>query len=291
MEKHFLVTVSEDKRALYGARFVGTFFEEKESLRITLFYTAPRPPHLWEGERSHESVALQQEQARQYEAKGHRAIRAAQAELRALGVADDRMDSKLLVRQYSKVMDIVQEAAKGMYDAAVFGRRGLSWLEEAFEESVTAGLLEQEIRFPLWICRKTEGERRHVLVCLDGSEPSYRIVDHVGYVLADEPRHDVTLMMVAGKGASGEKDPERVFAKGRELLSVHDVSAERVQSRVVEAASVVKAIKKEADAGRYAAVAVGRTGSGQGFLQKIFMGSVSSALARELEGAALWVSR
>ena len=52
---------------------------------------------------------------------------------------------------------------------------------------------------------------------------------------------------------------------------------------------VRKAILDEAEQGRYAAVAVGRTGAGQGLLEKIFMGSVSDTLFRELERAALWV--
>lgn len=293
MEKHLLVTVSEDKRALHGARFVGHLFRNKERLKITLFYTAPRAPHLWEGERSSESVALQRDQARVYEAKGRNAINAAKAEFHALGFKDDQLDFKLLVRKYSKVMDIIQEAQQGLYDAAVLGRRGLSWLEEAFEESVTKGLLEQGASIPLWICRKTDPDRRHVLVCLDGSDPAYRIVDHVGFILKEEPEHHVTLLTVAGKGMPEGKDPEMIQDRARKLLADSGWPDERVRSMILESGSVVKTIAKETEAGRYAAVATGRTGTGQGFLGKIFMGSVSWGLFRELGGggAALWISR
>ena len=55
-ERHLLVTVSEQQSALYGVQFVGHFFSNKEGLKITLFYTAPKPPVLWEGERTRESV-------------------------------------------------------------------------------------------------------------------------------------------------------------------------------------------------------------------------------------------
>jgi len=291
VEKHLLVAVSEDKRALYGARFVGHFFSNKEGMKITLFYTTPKPPQLWENERSHETVAQQQEQARQYEKKGRRALESGRAELRAHGFKDEQLESKLLARRYSKVMDIVQEAHMGLYDAVVLGRRGLSWIEEAFEESVTKGILEQEFTFPIWMCRQHDLERRNVLVCVDGSDESLRIVDHVGFMLRDEPGHDVTLLMVdTGKSAEG-REPEAVLAKSRDTLLANGVPEERVRNLVLKGSNVIKTIKKEAEEGRYAVVAVGRTGAGQGLLQKIFMGSVSWGLFRELEGLTLWVSR
>ena len=47
----------------------------------------------------------------------------------------------------------------------------------------------------------------------------------------------------------------------------------------------------EADRGRYAAVAVGRSDRHRGVLSQMFTGSVTMALFRKLRGAALWVSR
>ena len=56
MHKHFLLTVSDDRSALYGARFVNAFFENKDEVKFTLLYIAPRtgqqetmedPPDPW----------------------------------------------------------------------------------------------------------------------------------------------------------------------------------------------------------------------------------------------------
>ncbi len=40
MEKHLMITVSEDKSCLSAARFAGSFFSDKQNLKITLFNTA-----------------------------------------------------------------------------------------------------------------------------------------------------------------------------------------------------------------------------------------------------------
>ncbi|MEJ2025767.1 MAG: hypothetical protein P8Y00_12285 [Deltaproteobacteria bacterium] len=81
MEKHLLVTVSEQPSALNGIRFVGRFFSSKEEIKLTLLYIAPRPPAVWEDERTHDRVTQIEQKARQYEAKGRKALEDAKREL------------------------------------------------------------------------------------------------------------------------------------------------------------------------------------------------------------------
>lgn len=42
MDRHFLITVSDQKSALYGARFVGDFFPDKTNIKPTLFTRHPK---------------------------------------------------------------------------------------------------------------------------------------------------------------------------------------------------------------------------------------------------------
>lgn len=185
MEKHFLVTVSERKSVFYGVRFMGHLFSNKEEMRVTLFYTAPRPPTVWTEERTHESVAESERQAKQFEVKGRDALETAKEELIKLGFKRECIGTRFQVRRFSKVEDIIQEGAQGLYDAVILGRRGLSLLEAAFDESITKKLLKEKINFPIWICRMPDLERKNVLVCVDGSEPFSRMADHVGFILGD----------------------------------------------------------------------------------------------------------
>jgi hypothetical protein len=166
----------------------------------------------------------------------------------------------------------------------------LSWLEEAFfDESVSKGLLEKKADFPLWICRRPEQERKDVLLCLDGSDAAFRMADHVGFVLGQERRHSVTLLAVKKPGAALKEATESILSRGREHLMNNSFPGEMIKTRVVEAGNVAKAILREAEQGRFAAVALGRRGRDQGIFKNIFMGSVSTFLFQELEKTALWV--
>ena len=284
MERHLLLTVSEKPDSLFGCRFVGNFFSGKKEMKITLFYLTPKPPGVFESDPESEL------QTRKSEAKGRQALQAAKGELLKMGFKEEQVATKLRARRVSKVMDIIQEGAAGRYDAVVLGRRGLSWLEQAYDESVTKGMLQQTVDFPLWICRRPDLERKNVLGCVDGSEGSHRMLDHIGFILGHDENHTVTLLTVAKKEKTADKRPEDLLSKSRELLLASGIAADRINTKVIAEASPDKAILKEAAAGGFAAVAAGRTGTGKGLLKKIFVGSVSDTLFQTLEGAALWLA-
>jgi len=290
-DRHLLVTVSEQQSALYGVQFVGHFFSNKQGLKITLFYTAPKPAALWDGERTHESVRQSERQAKEYEVKGQKALAAAKKTLRTLGFHEGQIATKLVVRQQSKAMDIIREGEQGLYDAVVLGRRGLSWLEQVFDESTSKDLLEKELTFPLWLCRRPDLGRKNILLCMDGSEAAYRMADHTGYMLAKDKDHEITLLRIERSGKASKEAPEEILAKGKERLLGNGYPAEMIKTKIAKESNVAKAILKEMDEGRYAAVAGGRTGAGQGLLKRVLVGSVSDALLHELDHGALWLCK
>ncbi len=284
MERHLLVTLSEKQDGLFGVRFVGNFFTNREGMKVTLLYIMPRAPGTWESDQDSEH------QARKSEAKGHQALETAKQVLLKNGFDPERVITKLKGRRISKVMEIIQEGAEGLYDAVVLGRRGLSWLEQAFDESVTRGLLEKTCDFPIWVCRKPDLERKNVLACVDGSDASARMVDHLGHIFNQEKNQAVTLLAVAKKGNIGDKGADAILSESKEALISRAFPPDRIKLKTIEEGAVSKAILKEANERRFAAVAVGRTGTGKGLLQKVFVGSVSHTLFQELRGAALWLA-
>jgi nucleotide-binding universal stress UspA family protein len=284
MERHLLITVSEKHDNLFGVRFVGGFFTQKENMEITLLYLTPKPPGRFEADRETEL------QSKKSEATGRKALNEVKEELLYLGFEEEQIFIRLSARRLSKVSEIIHEGSEGKYDAVVLGRRGLSWLEQAFDESVTRTLLEQQWDFPIWLCRRPDPERKDVLACVDGSHASRRMLDHVGFVLGSAREQNVTLLAVSRKGKVGDRPVEDVLNEGREILVVDGISPEQIRFKVIQEANPGKAIIREAGAERFAAVAVGRTGTGMGLLKKVFVGSVSRALFRELEGASLWLA-
>jgi len=284
MERHFLVTVSEREDGLFGVRFIASFFTSKDDMKATLLYTTPRMPSPWDQDvdaGSHAKKAM---------AEGRQALDRARGYLVKHGFDPDKVIAKIQERRVSKIMEIIHEGARGLYDAVILGRRGLSWLERAFEESVTKGLLEKECDFPIWVCRRPDLERRNVLACVDGSPASYRMVDHIAHILVQEAKQGVTLLTVEKKGRIGDEDTGTILYTCRDALMDRGLPSEMIHLKQVEGGPVSKLILKEADQGRFAAVAVGRTGTGQGLLKKLFFGSVSQALFQELQGASLWLA-
>jgi nucleotide-binding universal stress UspA family protein len=283
MEKHLLVTVSEKHDQLFGVRFVGAFFARKEDMKVTLLYLTPKPPGRFEADSETEL------RAKKSEATGRKALNESKGELLKMGFKEEQVFLKIRPSRLSKVNEIIQEGSEGKYDAVVLGRRGLSRLEQTFDESVTSALFEQEWGFPLWICRKPDPERKHVLACVDGSDASHRMLDHVGFILEQALNQDVTLLAISRKGNVGEKVVEEILLKSKEILVADGISAERIRSKVIPETDAAKAIIKEAGSERFAAVAVGRTGKAMGFFKKVFVGSVSRNLFQDLEGASLWL--
>ncbi len=284
MERHLLVTVSEKHDNLYGVRFLGDFFSQKEGIKITLLYLTPKLPGRFEADMETEL------RAKKSEAVGRKALHAAKSELLKVGFDENLILTRLRTRRLSKVNEIIQEGSEGKYDAVVLGRRGLSRLEMPFNESVTGELFKQEWGFPLWICRKPDSGRKHVLACVDGSDASDRMVDHVGFILGRAVHQEVTLLTVSAKGAVGDNDADEILFKSKEALMEEGISGDRIHFQVIPEADAGKAIIREATVKRFASVAVGRSGRVMGFLKKVFVGSVSRTLFQELEGAALWLA-
>lgn len=289
MDRHLLVTVSGDLSAMSGVRFVGGFFGDKGGLKITLFYTAPRPPALWGGELNYETLNEYETQARKNELKGKRALEEAMRLLVREGFSEDRVNAKLTLRSVSTAKDILREGEEGLYDALVLGRRGVTRLEEFLEESVSGQLAFHNAACPLWICRRPDLERRGVLLCLDGSDASLRTADHVGYMVGGLERHVVTMVQVRRSAGGGEETVAAVFGRARSILEENGVDPERIREKVVTDGPAPKALLAEAAGGRYAAVAIGRTGRGRSLLRRMFMGSVGRTMLQELDGACLWM--
>ncbi len=289
MEKHLLIAVGDDLSSLHGIRFVTSFFVHKEEIKLTLFNITPTPysPEPEKIERTGFKATIVQMDTS--DLSKYPSLQTSQTLLLNRGFPAKNITIKLMTKRSGTVRDIVHEGKKGKYDAIILGRRGYNIFEQALATSVSREMLEQEIGFPLWICRRVEEGRKNVLLCVDETEPSMRIADHVGFVLQDVKEHSVTLFYV---DEGGGNKAETVLEQARKKLKENGVEEERVTSRVVYTAEVPKAILSEAERGAYAVVAMGRGGKQpQGFLRRWLIGSRSLKVMEELEKSVLWLSK
>lgn len=276
--RHILAAVSDEPSALHGVRFIARFLRPADDIAVTLLFVAPRPPDV-EGAGRLLNTALEKGKAAQ--------AKAGQLLLEA-GFRAESIERKSLIARRDKALEIAAEAKRGLYDAVILGRRGRAWLMNLVDSSVSYDLLTSGIQTPLWIARMPEGGRRGVLACVDDSPQSHHMVDHLGYILAPED-HDITLLNIYDPGTEDRILADLVFDRCLEILTDNGMDRRRIHTKVLESYTPAKAILQHVAQHPYAAVGVGRTGEDQGLAGKLFMGSVSRTLLKELTGAALLV--
>ncbi len=276
--RHFLAAISDEPSALHGVRFIAQFLRPADDIAVTLLFIAPKPPDV-EGAGRILNAALE---------KGNTALAKAEQLLREAGFRAEGIESKKLIARRDKALEIAAEAKRGLYDAVILGRRARAWFMDLIESSVSSDLLISGMETPLWIARMPEENRRGVLACVDDSQQSHNMVDHLGYILAPEDQ-DITLLNVYDPGTEDRILADLAFDRCFEILMNHGLDRERIHTKVLESYTPAKAILRHAAHGAYAAVGVGRTGEDRGLARRLFMGSVSRTLLKELTGAALLV--
>jgi nucleotide-binding universal stress UspA family protein len=278
MAKHVLLTVSGQSSALFSLRFMDRFFANKTDFRITLFFDAPKARYQHPDQGPPGRARLQP------------ALNEARDFLVRSGFDRDAIQTRTQLQQMSHAMDIIREGERGAYDAVALGKRSISRLEEFFERSTTREILEKEIDVPLWICRDPAEAGKDILLCLDGSEASYRMADHVGVIMDRQPGQGITLFRTTEEPRPASRK-DAVLERGREILLQRGIPGDRIEARIEASDSPARSIMERAARGGYAVVAVGRTGRGMGSIKKILLGSTSNHLFRELTNCTLWVCR
>jgi nucleotide-binding universal stress UspA family protein len=291
MERHLLLTVSDDTSSRSAVQFVGQFFSQKRLLKVTLMYVAPDPKEVLQGSYASMSEENSREIARQksqYQKKGRAALEKGWEDLLSVGIPPGNISTIFRFRALSTtVKDIAQEAEKGLYDAIVLGRRGLSRLEELLSSSVSKQILEETLSIPFWINRDISLGRQGILIGVDGSEPCLRVTDHVGFMVFEES-HPITLLHV--QTPDGPK-PEEALDQARGVLIENEIPADRIQTKLIKSSDPATAIFNQVRRRQYAVVAVGNSGQGPyKFMDRPFIGSVSRLLCTKITGTSLWVS-
>ena len=227
------------------------------------------------------------------------------AQMVRMGIADKRIDVVTQPRLLGLAKDILQRAQEGLYDAIVVGRRGLSRVQKAFMGSVTAKLAEHSRVIPVWMVDGDVTSTR-ILMAVDGSECSLRAVDHLSFMVGQNPNVTVTLFHVVPRFRDccvidfdeKETDVQQVLAQGdkrcidrfythaQKKFREGGIQEKQIEIKVTKRAmNVGKAILDEARKGNYGTVVVGRRGASKAF----FMGSVSRYVLDRISNRALWL--
>ncbi len=290
MKFHFLVTISNDVRHLFGLRFICSFFNDlTDDYQITLF-------HVSSSDRNDMNRALGNMWKRpgrdvdfQLTAGARNAINSSRDLLLNRQMPNERILTKTYAEHYGKTDDILKEGETGLYDAIILGRRAsyaLQWMFENPADETAQTIVKNLYSIPVWICPELEAERKNVLLCLDGSQNSLRAADHVGYIIAAETHQSVTLFHVASPDSTASAD---VFADAEGILLKHGVDSNRLRRNSVRGRNIAATIQAEVNRGKYAAVAVGFHGEREQSAEREKIGgSTITTLISNMEKAAIW---
>ncbi len=290
MNLHFLVSISSESENLYGIRFLCSFFGSCKNIDVTLFHISSSNDNssasllnMWENpaEKLENMITP----------AARKALNQAKFHIDSGSISVDELKTKTIMERHGKVKDILTEAANGLYDAVILGRRAtytLQWMFERPADEIPQALIrDASLSSPMWVCNEPEEGRKNVLLCLDGSASALRVADHVGYILSYLPQHTITLFHVCNPVSN---NAEKIFQDGVDILSKHNIAPERILQKTTWGLSVTNCILSEKSNGKYAVVAVGLIGTNEKNASppNTMVGKTASVLLKAISKAALW---
>ena len=307
MEKKILMAVDDSIYSNQSLRYATNMLSGSKDVTFTLFHGQPMiSQYLLDDARTDPKAnASLKKVIKKNTAEAHMLLKKQKERMITMGVPNKRIEVVAQPRMIGRSKDILEYARKGIYDAIVLGRRGLSRIQKTFMGSTSADLLENADVIPVWMVDGDVTSQR-ILVAVDGSESSYRAIDHVGFMLSENPEIKYSLFHVSPDAEDidaisfAKDDPDiqdivtkgserlmgKFFADAEQKLKDAGIAADRVEIITTKRkAKVGKMILAEAKKGDYGTVVVGRRGADQSH----FFGSVSRYVTERITDRALWL--
>jgi len=307
MEKKILMAVDDSIYSNQSLRYATNMLSGSKDVTFTLFHGQPMISQylLDEARTDPKANASLKKVIKKNTAEAHMLLKKQKERMITMGVPNKRIEVVAQPRMIGRSKDILEYARKGIYDAIVVGRRGLSRIQKTFMGSTSADLLENADVIPVWMVDGDVTSQR-ILVAVDGSESSYRAIDHVGFMLSENPEIKYSLFHVSPDAedldaiAFAKDDPDiqdivtkgserlmgRFFADAEQKLKESGIAADRIEIITTKRkARVGKMILEEAKKGNYGTVVVGRRGADRAH----FFGSVSRYVTQRITDRALWL--
>jgi nucleotide-binding universal stress UspA family protein len=307
VEKRILIAVDGSvysRKAMEYAAGIGSIVKD---IHYTLLHIHPKVSDylIEDAKRDPKAIATLKKATKKNQEESIRLLDESKNIMVKAGIGEDKVETVSQEQTRGTAKAILDHAKKSLCDAIVLGRRGVSRLAESFMGSITNSVLEHTDEIPVWAIGG-DAKPSKIMVAIDGSESSLRAVDHVSFMLGDNPDSKITLLHVTPRLRdyctidfdeerdqmkevilSGDKqcvDSFYVHAKEEFTKAGMDKSQIDIQE-VTTTLNIGKAIVDEALKGGFSTVVVGRKGMNNSF----FMGSVSSRILTNAKDCAVWL--
>ena len=308
MVKKILLAVDNTRPARTGVRYAVEMSKILPDIHFVLHHVQPMVSQfLKEEARTSASARRQLEKVSSKNlAFAQNLLEDYRREMESQGIPADRIETSTQPRKLGHAKDIIDAAQEKGYDAIVVGRRGLSGLAKLYAGSVTTDILEQSQVIPVWLVDGT-APAGDLLLSVDGSEASLRMIDHASFMLSGNPDASVTMLHVTNSAhnyceidldESAGTELEKIVRRGdracidqfyplaMQKFEAAGMDSGRIRFETIEGRRHLgKAILDFTRDRKFHTLVIGRRGLDKSF----FMGSVSRHLINKFSDGALWI--
>ena len=308
MERKLLVTVDGSVYSANTLRYLSRLFEDLDEVFLHLLCVVPCTVSAagrdWLDDL--DLISSMSPGSRKQYAAAKRYMNEAVLQLGRRGVNPQQVSTQVQLARTGVAGDILDVARKGLYDALIIGRRGLTKLEEMVMGSISDRILKKCNDVPIWVVDGQVNSRKFLLP-VDGSFHSLKAADHLGFILKDNPYAEVTLFhseaMFSQKYTLDPEQcrqlfgdvcdyilgnsPDSHFLGPEQLLVNSGFPAEKIQ-RLTTSKGVhpSRQIIRQALIDDFGTIVMGRR---SGATKKGFLGSVSAKVMAMAEDVSVWI--
>lgn len=308
MEKRILVSIDGSVVSSFILQYIGELFKNRQDISfqlLTIVAAGSLPSEReWLDELDLMSM-MDPETGKRYAAAGqymHMSVK----QLQRYGIDPDRISTRVQLSKSGIAKDIMAETRANLYDALLIGRRGLSRLQELIIGSTSAAILEKCRDVPIWLVDSKASSSRF-LVPVNGKCHTLRAVDHLCFIMKDNPAAEITLFYSDALLASGKtRDhkycsehaikawcqlytdaPDSHFQAPEQLLIENGFPAERIHRlQTSKGLYPSRQIVRQAMIDDYGTIVMGRRSEEA---RKGIFGSVSGQVVGMAENTAVWL--
>jgi nucleotide-binding universal stress UspA family protein len=292
-QKKILLALDGSDRAFETVRYICQIPPFQE-MRVVLFTVFSKIPDTYWDMEHQPNLGKRMGDVRAWERQKQTAIKEymkdARQKLMDGGFPRDAVTVKIEEQKEGICRDIIKEAKRG-YDAVAVGRKGMSKLKDLVLGGVATRLIEKLEFVPLFVVGRCQPPMK-ILLALDSSDASARIVDYVGTTLSGCDC-DVTLTHVV-RGEEREtveeatKKIDPVFNMAKSHLTHSGFRPGRISTKIITGVlSRAGALVHEAENGGYCTIVVGRKGVSKA--SDFFIGRVSNKVVQLGGEKVVWV--
>ncbi len=308
MEKKILLAVDDSIQSKYAVKYAATVSSTVKNLHYVLFHVQPMISLYIKDEalKSPQAKAELDKVVKKNRNASRKMLEQYSQDMVGMGIDEGRIEIVTRPQDSGSAKDIIEFAHVGRYDAIVVGSKRKTRLQKMFMGSVSANLLEHSEYIPVWI---VDGEvaSEKFLVAVDGSESSFRAVDHISFMLKGNTHVEITLLHVMSKASElyeeclaeepsaaleelvarcDKRQIEQFFRSALKKFKDAGLSENQVVIQTVEGRSrpgrvIIETAKKD----NFGTVVIGRRGINKSF----FTGSVSHHVINKISESALWI--